>query len=448
MTAGPVTLLPALCLLAAANPALAQTVPEGLSVSGSVRLRYEAIENQARAGFNADDELVNLRTQVKLVWKRNAIRFVTEVYDSRVWGANTGTPLTTNEVNTLEPVQAYLQADLGPVLGKGTTTSLQAGRFTLNFGSRRLVASDDYRNTTNGFTGIKADIAAPGGIKATALYVLPQTRLPDDGTSLRSNASALDKESFAAVLWGGLISRQRKGSPLFAEVSFLHFGERDATGRATRDRSLNNIGLRVLSEPRAGKFDWGAEGIYQWGEISASTAPGAAVLPVSATFMRVQAGYTFAGPWKPHLLVEIDRASGDGTGATYSRFDPLFGMRRADLGPAGLYNAVGRSNIFSPGVRLELTPSKRFDAFIGYRALWLADRHDAFSTTGVRDASGNSGSFAGHEIDLRLRRWLVPSKLNIEIDGTYLARGRFLEAAPNGRAGNVAYGSFNVTALF
>ena len=31
----------------------------------------------------------------------------------------------------------------------------QAGRFTLNLGSRRLVAADDYRNATNGYTGLK-----------------------------------------------------------------------------------------------------------------------------------------------------------------------------------------------------------------------------------------------------------------------------------------------------
>lgn len=448
MTAGRVTLLPALSLFALAAPALAQNADNGLSISGSVRARYETIGNQPRAGFDADDELFNLRTLVKLEWKQDAIRLVTEIQDSRAWGADPGTPLTTGEVNTLEPVQAYLQADLGSALGKDSRTSLQAGRFGLNLGSRRLIASDDYRNTTNSYTGLRADVTAPGGVKATAIYVLPQLRLPDDGSSLRRNASALDKESFAAVLWGGLVSRQRKGSPFLAEATFIHYGERDAPGRATRDRSLNNVGLRALREPRPGQFDWGLEGIYQWGETSASASPIAATLPVSATFARMHAGYSFKAPWKPRLLIEVDRASGDGSGTTYGRFDPLFGMRRADLGPAGLYNAVGRANVFSPGVRLEIAPSKRFDAFVGYRALWLADRRDAFSTTGVRDATGRSGSFAGHQLDLRLRHWLIPSRLNLEFDGVYLARGRFLEAAPNGRTGNAGYASFNVTASF
>ncbi|MFX8624366.1 hypothetical protein ABTM07_19475, partial [Acinetobacter baumannii] len=93
----------------------------------------------------------------------------------------------------------------GSVLGKETTTSVQAGRFTLDLGSRRLVANDDYRNTTNGFTGLRADVSAPGGIKGTVICVLPQSRLPDDGASLRDNKWALDKESFATVLWGGFL---------------------------------------------------------------------------------------------------------------------------------------------------------------------------------------------------------------------------------------------------
>ncbi len=414
-----------------------------------MRIRYELVDGQARAGFNSSDDLASLRTAIKAVWRNGAIQIVAELNDSRGWGADPGTPLTTSEINTFEPVQAYIQGDLGDVLGRGTRSSLQAGRFTMALGSRRLVANDEYRNATSGFTGLRGDVSAPGGYKAIAFYVLPQLRLPDDGPSLRSNAAALDKESFAAVLWGGYFSRQRKGSPILAEASFLHFGERDRPGRPTRDRSLNNLGLRLVSDPRSGQFEWGLEGIYQWGRISASLGSGAGTLAVSANFLRLHAGYSFPGPWKPRLLLEVDRASGDGSGPGYGRFDTLFGMRRADLAPAGIYGAITRTNLLSPGARLEMAPSKRFDVFVGYRALLLADSRDAFSNTGVRDASGNSGSFAGHQFDLRLRYWLVPNTLRAEFDGVFLAKGRFLNNAPNApMSGNMRYASFNLTATF
>lgn len=433
----------------AAGPARAEAEKDGLSLNGSLRLRAEAISGQARAGGNSDDKLAETRLILRAGWKQGPVRIVAELHDSRAWGANPGTPLTTGEVNTLEPVQAYIEGDLGDVLGHGTKASLRAGRMTLSLGSTRLVASDDYRNTTNGFTGIRADASLRGGYAVTAIYVLPLLRLPDDGPSLRDNRAELDKESFDAVLWGGFLSRQRKGEPLLVEAGFVHFGERDAPGRPTRDRSLNSASFRVQRGPKAGAFDWGGEVIYQWGGISASAAAGVARLPVSATNLHLQAGYSFPGPWKPHLQVEFDRASGDGPSNTYGRFDPLFGARRFDLAPAGLYSAVSRSNLLSPGVRLEVTPSKRVDAMLVWRGLWLADRHDAFSATGVRDVTGRSGNFAGHQIDARLRYWLVPGRLRFEADGVLLAKGGFLRHAPNAMPGaTTRYGSLNLSAMF
>ena len=106
-------------------------------------------------------------------------------------------------------------------------------------------------------------------------------------------------------------------------------------------------------------------------------------------------------------------------------------MRRSDFAPAGLYAAIGRTNISSPGFRLELVPSKAAEAFIAYRALWAAERTDAFSNTGVRDPSGASGSFAGHQIDARLRHWIVAKTVRGEINALWLGKGRLLERAPN-----------------
>ena len=448
-------LLPFLPLLGAAmlaSPARAEGAGD-LKLSGSVRLRYEAISGQARAGFDSNDALVNTRTQVMAQYDAQPIRFVAELFDSRAWGADPGTPLTTTEVNAIELVQAYVAADLGDALGKGSTLAVQAGRFTLNLGSRRLIAADDYRNTTNGYTGLRADLTAPGGIKGAAIYTLPQVRRPDDPAALRDARVVWDRESFDLVLWGGLLSKSvaasgaRAGAA--AEIGFYHLGERDAGGRPTRDRSLNTINARLLADPGTGRLDYDVEAIYQWGRVSASTAAASARLPVSASFLHVEAGYTFAGAWKPHLSFEFDRASGDGRGRTFARFDTLFGMRRADLAPSGLYNAIARTNLVAAGVRLEVVPSKRLDAFASYRPMWLADRRDAFSNTGVRDASGRSGSFAGHQIDARLRYWLVREHLRFEVDGVLLLKGRFLREAPNAPPGRTTrYASFNLTGTF
>lgn len=101
------------------------------------------------------------------------------------------------------------------------------------------------------------------------------------------------------------------------------------------------------------------------------------------------------------------------------------------------------------GLRLEAAPSRRWDFMAHYSALWLASATDSFSTTGVRDATGRSGDFAGHQFDGRARYWIVPQSLRLEGNMAWLGRGRFLERAPNvPRGGDTLYGSMAVIAQF
>ncbi|TGX52654.1 hypothetical protein E5A73_13475 [Sphingomonas gei] len=433
-----------LALVASATPAAAQE----LSLSGTARLRYEAIEGQPRAGSNASDDLVNLRTTLLAEYKDGPVRLVAELWDSRVYGGDRGTPITTGEVNPVELVQAYAEFRAQGLLGAGSTATLQAGRFTLNLGSRRLVAADDYRNTTNGYTGLRADLAWRTGWKAALVYTLPQQRRPDTLEDLRDNKVALDREGFDLVLWGGLVSRTRALGPATLEASFFHLGERDRPGRPTRDRSLDTASLRLLRDPAPGHADYEAEAIVQRGRISASTAATAPRQQVAAWFVHAEAGYTSATGWKPRLSLEYDHASGDRPGGRNTRFDTLFGMRRADLGPSGLYNAFGRANFLSPALRIEAIPGPRTDAMASLRPIWLAAAQDSFSTTGVRDPTGRAGDFAGTQFDARLRHQLTRA-LKLELDAVLLAKGRFLREAPNAPPGRwTRYGSVNLTAAF
>ncbi|WP_047100093.1 alginate export family protein [Sphingomonas sanxanigenens] len=428
-------------------PAAAQE--EGVSLSGAVRLRYEAIAGQPRAGFDSKDALVNLRTNILATWRADQVRVGVELYDSRVWGDDPGTPVSTGEVNAMEPVQAYVGADFDGALGPGSRLALTAGRMMLNLGSRRLIAADDYRNTTSGYTGLRADAALGGGWAATLIYMLPQQRRPDDDAGIRRAAVRLDRESFETVLWGGQVAKARAIGPAMVELTYFHLGERDAPGRPTRDRSLDTMGGRIAVEPHAGAFDCEVELIYQTGHASIGLAAGAPRQSVGASFVHADLGYSFPGAWKPRLSIEFDRASGDRRGGRYGRFDTLYGMRRADFAPSGLYAAIGRTNIVTPGVRLEATPGARLDAFAVYRAMWPAADEDGFSTTGVRDATGRSGTFAGHQIEARLRYWIMRQRLRFEFDGLLLAKGRFLRDAPNAPPGRwTRYGSFNLTASF
>ena len=159
---------------------------------------------------------------------------------------------------------------------------------------------------------------------------------------------------------------------------------------------------------RPGRSRWrrncgtGADLVLWGGLVSRVKTVGPALLEVS--FVHADAGYTFRGGWKPRLAIEYDHASGDGRGRRYARF--------------------------------------------GYRPLWLASRFDAFSATGVRDATGRSGRFAGHQLDSRIR-YRVTRSLTLEADATLLAKGRFLRDAPTAPPDRwTRYLSLNATAAF
>src|SRR5690554_6485206 len=80
--------------------------PAALTLSGSTRGRYEAIDGQARVGFNDSDELLSFRTLVLAEYRIGRFRLGGELQDSRAYLSDDGTPLTTGEVNALEPIQA------------------------------------------------------------------------------------------------------------------------------------------------------------------------------------------------------------------------------------------------------------------------------------------------------------------------------------------------------
>jgi hypothetical protein len=297
--------------------------------------------------------------------------------------------------------------------------------------------------------GLRGDVGLPMGLSATAFYVEPTIRLPDDKPNLLDNAYRADRESSAIILWGGLATKANLVGKANAEFSFYHFQEEDRMGRPTRDRRLDTVGGRFYRESAVGHADFEVEVFHQSGEISRTLLPNAATQTVSAQFLHADLGYSFATRWRPRLSARYDVISGDRGGSHYGRFDTLYGMRGAELAPSGLYNTVGRANLISPGLSFELAPNRKNDLYLRYRPLWLASRTDSFSTSNVRDISGKSGNFAGNQVEVRWRRWLILDALRFELNGTYLAKGRFLRDAPNSaRTPNTNYGAVNLTAYF
>lgn len=425
-----------LVLLWAALSTQSAQADEGWQFSGAVRVRQEAIAGQPRPQFNAEDQVLLSRSSLQARYTGTGWRLVAELQDSRVMGGNESTPLSNNEVNALDLTQAYVVRDFNGALGEGSKLAMQAGRFSMALGSRRLAASEDYRNTTNTVTGLKADWQLRSGSAGTAFVTFPVPRVPDSGLPLLHNEWVLDHERLETLWYGAQWRGAAWRDGTVMEVLAVGLRDRDAPGRPTRDRNLRTLDLRLIREPAPGRWDWDLEAALQWGQASASTVATAQPREVDAGFAHLRIGYEWDLPGKPRLALDYDWAGGDGSGSVSHRFDTLYGGRRGDFAPSGLYGLVGRANISSPGLRVELTPTPRLDWMATVRGLWAASVKDAFSTTGIKDVSGASGSYAGTQWDTRLRWAVVPRRLQLEVNAVLLRHGPLLRQAPGVRPGS------------
>jgi hypothetical protein len=408
-------------------------LPSWLSLSGSFRTRYESLDSQFRVGRGGGDQILLMRTTAKAEIHHGPLTFGAELQDSRAARGDTGTPITTSLVNPLELLQAYLQWQTTDLVAPGATSKLRAGRITLDVGSRRFVARNRFRNTTNAFTGIDWQWQSSGGRKLRAFYTLPVDRHPNDPAALGDNDVEFDKEDGDIRFWGLYVSEPLSGDNNF---EFFYFGldEDDSSNRATRNRELSTFGARLYREGRPSAFDYEFESMIQFGESHASTSAfDISDLDHFAHFQHAELGYTFQQRMSPRLVVQYDYASGDDSplDGGNERFDTLFGARRFDFGPTSIFGPFARANLATPGIRLQLKPQVRITSFIAYRAYWLASNKDAWTTSRARDSSGITSSFIGHQVEARLRWNVVPKNIRLEFGFAHLFAGEFIEDAPN-----------------
>jgi hypothetical protein len=131
------------------------------------------------------------------------VKIGAELFDSRGYFEPRNSAVSTTEVNAVELGQAYLNVDLSGALQDGSKSSLTAGQFTKDIGSRRLVARNLFRNTVNSFTGLSYDRKGTNKGQMTLLWTMPQTQLPDDKRGIRNNTIEFDRESPDLQLFGG-----------------------------------------------------------------------------------------------------------------------------------------------------------------------------------------------------------------------------------------------------
>lgn len=420
-----------------------QGAPEWLRASGGFRIRYEGIDGQFRGAsrLKRNDHLVFLRTNLMLGADFEDYGFYIEGMDSRQLGAGGGSAISASAVNSFELIQAFAVVRLGDE--SGPDHEIRVGRRAFDVGSRRLVARARFRNDTNTFDGVWYDV----NWKTSALKVfwtLPIQRLPTALSSLTSNETQVDESDWDRQFVGVHFSDRLESEHRYEAYAFGLFED----DPSSRERNHVTLGGRFQLPAARDVFDYQVEGAIQFGESKLSgSGPD---LDHLAGFVHLSIGYTFDCDWQPRIRLAFDYASGDDdpTDGDNGRFDTLFGARRFEYGPTGIYGAFARSNVVSPEIRFLVKPAPDVSGHISWRPFWLASDQDAWTTARVADASGASDGFLGHQFETRWRYELAPKSVRIEAGAAYLFQGDFQDTAPGARANDTAYGYLAVIFTF
>ena len=393
----------------------ALNLPDWIDVGLEHRTRFEVHDHpwQSSQPLGRTDPQIQQRSRVRVGLNGGAFKFLFEGQDSRVHLSDLSEFdfLNTGIRNEYDILQLFVSATAKNVLGTGLRTDLHVGRLTMDFGSRRLIARNDFRNTTNAFDGVHWQLARVKAWRIHAFLVEPVIR----------DQIQLDEQSKRFVLWGTYVEANQ--IPWF-RLDTYYFGLNDQRfSTLGLQRTFSTFGIRLYTNPKKSRIDYEIESIWQTGKLGNTDH--------FAHFQHITLGYTFELPWSPRFLIHYDYASGDRNpnDSQSSGFDPLFGARRFEYATTGNFGPFFRSNISSPGWRMIVIPAKGWKFQLKQRFWYLATSRGAFAGSGLRDRTGGSGNYLGHDVEVRAQ-WTVNDHLEFDAGYDHWFKGSYFDRLP------------------
>jgi hypothetical protein len=417
------------------------------------RARFEHRENDFRRKDQNIDEPILLRTRAYLGVKDilDPLRFAVELQDSRRNHGDYTRDYDTRDVNQADILQGYLELNFKETflgqdnLGNARPIWIRAGRHAWEAGDRRLIARNEWRNTTNNFEGLRANIGDKKNDWQLELFaVKPIQRF----TQRKDEVN--DAQNFYGAIfnyrgWSDLVTLEPYYFLLKQDGDQVKY---DNDGKAYSNRTLYNLkeeneakvdreihtgGLRLYGQIPKTQWDFDASYVKQWGNVQRFTDNRLVKVNHDAYAYNAEIGYTFKHPWKPRLSAFYGVASGDKrtpSGADQTdnqRFDRLFGFAR----PWSNDDYIQMENIRTPKVRLEFDPKLSFldnvkvdTGFSWYRLDSASDRWNAGGN--LSDRTGSSGKDLGKEFDLRVR-FPINQYASLNIGYAYFWGGDFVK---------------------
>ncbi len=380
---------------------------EWLDVGLDFRTRYEYRENDYRptvptTKYRADpDNLWLLRTRAYVGVKDiiDPLRFAIEFEDARSY--NSLYEKTNADVNEFELIQAYGEFYFKNALGHNRPLSLRFGRQHLELLDRRLIGNNQFRNTTNNFEGFRLRFGKQQNNWDLDTFAFqPVDRLkyefdqPDEDTWIYGGVLSIKQWSEFVTIQPYFLGRKQNGDPT-----------NPVAANRKPDMDIYAPGLRVygvFGETQA--FDYDANINKQFGRFGSLSGTTQSLRQHDALAYSLELGYTFDHAWRPRASLYFGYGTGDKSPSDNlnQRFDAFYGFNQ----PWSRNDYYSWDNIITPKARLEFVPYKDVRIDTGYNLYWQESETGGWNRANLRDPSGKSGSFMGHEFDIRMRHKL------------------------------------------
>ena len=379
-----------------------------LDVGLDYRFRYEYRADDIRRATAVLDQPFLHRTRLYLGIRDalDPLRFAIELTDSRRYHSRF--ERDNRDVNEFELTtlcaELYFKGALGhDALGNDRPLSIRGGRMNFEFLDRRLLANNQWRNTPNTFQGFRITLGREeNDWQLELLAVQPLARLKYD----------LDEPVANQWVYAAIGHWRRWSDIITLEPYYL--GLQQSSGLGVIDREIHSAALRGYGVFGGSGFDYDFDVVYQFGHNGSERH--------RAFGATAEIGCTFDHPWKPRLSAFYGYASGDRDPMDNQsqRFERFFGFGR----PWSANDYIVWENISTPKVRAEIQPGSKLRVDAGYSFYWLASDTDRFANANIRDRKGASGSFIGHEFDIRARYQLTP-KVELTAGYAHFVPGNF-----------------------
>lgn len=390
-------------------------LPDWVDLGLENRTRFGSYDHPWRAsqvvGNGRTDAQIPLRSRLRFGLGGNGpLRFLFEGQDARsIFSNDLGAFRNNTMVDEFDILQLFGSLTLKNILGSGLRTDFHFGRWTSDFGRRRLIARSNFRNASTAFDGFHWQIGRDKLWRLRAFVVEPVIR----------DIEQLDEQNGKSLFWGTYFESHH--FPWFEmDVYYLGLNDKLPANVANR-RTYSTFGGRLYKEPKPGEPDYEIETTWQTGTRG--------VTDHFAYLQHLDLGYTFNLPWKPRVVFHYDYASGDRQpgDSQDGSFDTLFGARNFEYTRTGIWGPFSRSNLQSPGWRVIVEPTSGWILEVKHRAWFLAQSKDFFGSSGLRDPTGKSGTSLGQDVQLRAR-WAVSQNMDFDVGYVHWFKGSYFDS--------------------